>query len=142
MPGESEHTANNMQLRLMLPTEVLIDEPVVKGIAEAYNGEFCLLPRHIDFTAALPPGVLRFFTADGEESFAAIDSGVLVKCGQDVLVSTINGVRCADLGQLQGLVEARFLTLDDAERKARAALARLEAGTLRRFRDLQEKLHD
>lgn len=142
MPSTSEHTTSSMQLRLMLPTEILIDEPVVKVVAEAYNGEFCLLPRHIDFTAALPPGVLHFFSADGEESFAAIDSGVLVKCGQDVLVSAINGVRCTDLGQLQSLLEARFLILDDAERKARAALARLEAGTLRRFRDLQEKLHD
>jgi F-type H+-transporting ATPase subunit epsilon len=38
-------------------------------------------------------------------------------------------------------VEERFLELDEHERKTRTALARLEAGTLRGFRELQEKFH-
>ncbi|MCG6985264.1 MAG: F0F1 ATP synthase subunit epsilon, partial [Thiocapsa sp.] len=110
--------------------------------AEAENGSFCLLPRHIDFVAALVPGVLTFVTPAGAETFAAIDEGILVKCGQDVFVSTLNGVRGTDLGRLKALVEERFLELGEHERKARTALARLEAGTLRGFLELQEKLHD
>lgn len=130
-----------MRLQILLPTEVLVDEEVVKVIAEAENGAFCLLPRHIDFVASLVPGVLCFCARDGEESFAAVDEGVLVKCGRDVFVSTLNGVRGSDLGQLQSLVEERFLELDEHERKVRSALARLEAGTLRGFWELQEKFH-
>ncbi|KPJ87561.1 MAG: ATP synthase F0F1 subunit epsilon [Gammaproteobacteria bacterium SG8_11] len=128
-----------MHLKVLLPTEVLVDERVTKVIAEADNGAFCLLPRHIDFVAALVPGVLCFCGAKGEEGFAAVDEGVLVKCGHQVLVSTLNGVRDTDLGRLQDLVEERFLELDEHERKTRSALARLEAGTLRGFRELQEK---
>lgn len=131
-----------LRLQVLLPTEILVDEPAVKVLAEAENGSFCLLPRHIDFVAALVPGVLSFVTPAGEETFAAIDEGTLVKCGRDVFVSTLNGVRGTDLERLKALVEERFLALDEHARKARAALARLEAGTLRGFLGLQEKLHD
>ncbi|RRQ22994.1 F0F1 ATP synthase subunit epsilon [Thiohalobacter thiocyanaticus] len=130
-----------MRLQVLLPTEVLVDTKVVKVIAEAENGAFCLLPRHVDFVAALVPGVLSFFTPTEEERFAALDEGVLVKCGRDVFVSAFDGVRGTDLGRLQALVEARFLELDEHERRTRTALARLEAGTLRGFRELQERFH-
>jgi F-type H+-transporting ATPase subunit epsilon len=131
----------HMRLQVLLPTEVLVDKEVVKIVAEAENGEFCLLPRHIDFVAALVPGVLCFSTREGEEFFAAVDEGILVKCGRDVFVSTLNGVLGTELGQLQSLVDERFLELDEHERKVRSALARLEAGTLRGFWELQEKFH-
>ncbi len=130
----------DMHLRVLLPTEVLVDENVQKIIAEAVNGEFCLLPRHVDFVAALVPGVLYFYSTGQAENYVALDQGVLVKCGREVFVSTTNGVRGTELSQLQALVEERFMELDEHERKARTALARLEAGTLRRFRDLQENL--
>lgn len=130
-----------MRLIVSLPTETLVDEKVVKVIAEAENGMFCMLPRHCDFVAALVPSVLYFFPSEGKESFAAIDESVLVKCGSDVFVSALNGIRGADLGQLKDLVEKSFLHLDESERKARTALARLEAGTLRGFRDLQAKTY-
>ena len=128
-----------MRLRISLPTETLVDEDVAKVIAEAENGMFCILPRHTDFVAALVPSVLYFFAVEGRESFAALDEGILVKCGRDVLVSAPKGVRGTDLDRLESLVETSFLQIDEAERKARTALARLEAGTLRGFRDLQEK---
>lgn len=130
--------ASYMQLQVLLPTEILVDEKVIKVIAEAENGSFCLLPRHIDFVAALKPGILSFYSSDGDEFFAAVDEGILVKCGYEVFVSTLNGVRGANLNQLQILIDERFLELDEHERKARTALARLEAGTLRGFKELQE----
>ncbi|MDT8384703.1 MAG: F0F1 ATP synthase subunit epsilon [Gammaproteobacteria bacterium] len=130
-----------MRLQVLLPTEVLVDETVTKLVAEAENGEFCLLPRHIDFVAALVPGVLYFSDRDGAEHYVAVDQGVLVKCGREVSVSTLNGARGTDLDRLQTLIEERFLALDEHERKTRTALARLEAGTLRGFRELQEKFH-
>ncbi|MGD2112077.1 MAG: F0F1 ATP synthase subunit epsilon [Gammaproteobacteria bacterium] len=131
-----------MQLRVLLPTGVLVDQAVSKVIAEADNGEFCLLPRHIDFVAALVPGMLCFTPLVGAETYAAVDEGLLVKCGRDVFVSTLNGVLDTDMTRLQALVEEQFLARDEHQRKARTALARLEAGTLRGFRELQERFHD
>lgn len=130
-------TLNNMTLKVSTPTTVLIEEPVSKIIAEAVNGYFCLRPRHIDFVTALIPGILTFHVTDANEQFVAIDNGILVKCGQDVMISTLNGVRGTTLEQLRDTVAQHFLELDEHERMARNALARLEAGTIRRFTELE-----
>ena len=128
-----------MRLTVLLPTEILVDEEVAKVVAEAQNGSFCLLPRHIDFVAALVPGLLSFVkTADGAEEFLAADEGLLVKCGPQVLVSTRQAVRGEELGLLRETVEKTFKVLSDQEKRARSALANLEANFIRRFLKLEE----
>jgi F-type H+-transporting ATPase subunit epsilon len=128
-----------MRLTVLLPTEILVDEEVAKVVAEAQNGSFCLLPRHIDFVAALVPGLLSFVkTADGAEEFLAVDEGLLVKCGPQVLVSTRQAVRGEELGFLRETVEKTFKVLTDQEKRARTALANLEANFIRRFLKLEE----
>lgn len=128
-----------MRLKVLLPTEVLVDEEVTKVVAEAQNGSFGILPKHIDFVAALVPGILLYVDADGREWFVATDHGTLVKLRGEVLVSTRNAVAGEDLGTLRDVVERRYLEVDDHERSARSALARLEAGVVRRFIELQEQ---
>jgi len=128
-----------VHLIVLLPTEVLVDEDVTKVVAEAPNGYFGLLPHHVDFVAPLVPGILSFATRDGRLEHVAIDEGILVKCGVDVRVSVMNGARGGDLPELQHTVHARFRRLDDDQRTARAAIARLEAAALRRFVELEER---
>ena len=126
-----------MHLKVLLPTQVLVDEPVAKVTAEAEDGGFCLLPRHVDFAAALVPGLLAFEPTAGGEQFLAIDEGTLVKCGEEVLVSTRRAVRGADLGELQRMVDEQFSVLDEREKAARTASAKLEADLVRRFMELK-----
>jgi F-type H+-transporting ATPase subunit epsilon len=126
-----------MNLKVLLPAEVLVQEDVAKVTAEAHNGSFCLLPRHVDFVAALVPGILFFETAGGRETFLAVDEGILVKCGYEVMVSTRNAVRGPDLGELRRTVEERFKVLDDRERTARSTMVKIEAGFVRRFLEIQ-----
>ena len=130
-----------MNLKVLLPTEVLIDEPAIKIIAEAENGSFCLLPQHTDFVAALPPGILTFITDKNVEQFVGVAEGVLVKFGMDVRVSTLNAVRGESLGTLKQTITERFLVLDDRERVARSAIAKIEADFFRRFLELEELRH-
>lgn len=125
-----------MKLKVLLPTEVLLDQPVTKVIAEAENGCFCLLPHHIDFVTALIPGLLSFFDEAGQETFLAVNEGILVKCGQEVLVSTRHAVRGTDLETLKQTVEQQFRVLDEREKLTRSALAKLEASFVRRFQEL------
>ncbi|BEQ13890.1 F0F1 ATP synthase subunit epsilon [Desulfoferula mesophila] len=127
-----------MKLKVLLPDQVLVDEEAAKVVAEAENGSFCLLPRHVDFVAALSPGILNFVDQRGREVFLALDEGVLVKQGAEVLVSTRRGVRGDKLGDLRQLVDQRFSELDEQEVKARSAMAKIEAGFVRRFLELQE----
>lgn len=125
-----------MTLRVLIPKKVLLEEPVNKVTAEAVNGSFTLLPRHIDFVTALVPGILVFEAADGSEHFVAIDQGVLVKCEDEVFLSTRNGVRGLELEQLQATVREQYEVHDERERLARSASAKLEADLVRRFMEL------
>lgn len=129
-----------MRLMILLPTEVLVDERVTRIIAEAENGSFCLEPRHIDFVAALVPGLLSYVTETDEEVYVGIDEGTLVKCGPEVMVSTRAAVRGTDPAELKEAIQRLFLDLDDHERRARTALSRLEAGVVRRFVELEKGL--
>ena len=131
-----------MRLKVLLPTEVLIDRAVSQVIAEAENGSFCLLPRHVDFVAGLAPGILAFVAAeDDSEEFLAVDEGVLVKAGDDVLVSTRHAVIGPDLGVLRATIEARFHAIDERERQSRSAVVRMEADFIRRFIEMEKHVH-
>jgi F-type H+-transporting ATPase subunit epsilon len=122
-----------LKLKVLLPAEVLLDEEVEKVIAEAQNGFFTLLPRHIDFVAALVPGIFSYQTPGGAEHFLALDEGILVKQGDQVFVSAARAMPGDDLEKLQDTVENELKVLDDNDRKARTVMSRLEADTLRRF---------
>lgn len=127
-----------MHLKLLLPNTVLVDAPIQKLVADAQNGSFGLLPRHVDFTTALRPGILVYQDDDGDEHYVGIDEGILVKCRGDVLVSTRNAVVGTDLATLRETVRERYLELDEGEKLARSALARLEVGVVKRFNELRE----
>jgi F-type H+-transporting ATPase subunit epsilon len=128
-----------MRLQVFLPTEVLLDEDVREVIARAPNGSFAILPRHIDFVTSLVPSVLIFLDTEGRERFLGIDEGILVKHQRDVLVSTRRAVQGDDLASLRDIVRRDIVALDEHDRAARGALARLEAGVIRRFIELQER---
>lgn len=126
-----------MKLKVLLPIKVLVNEVVKKVTAEAPNGFFVLLPRHIDFASALVPGLLSYETETGKEVFLAVDEGILVKCLDQVLVSTRHAVRGLNLGELRKTVEDRFKVEDEHEKSVRAAMAKIEAGFVRRFLEIQ-----
>ncbi|MEQ8962905.1 MAG: F0F1 ATP synthase subunit epsilon [Coleofasciculus sp. C2-GNP5-27] len=120
-----------MNLKILLPTEILLDQEVTKVSAEAENGSFTLLPNHIDCVTAIVPGILFFESESTPEVFIAVDEGVLVKCGADVRVSTGRAIRSDDLDSLQQTVEEEFSRLDERERITAGAIAKLEASFAR-----------
>lgn len=125
-----------MTLKIILPAKVLLEKSITSVVAESQNGSFGLLPRHIDMVTALVPSILAFRTEDGEH-FAAIDEGILVKCGDLVTVSVRDAVYSYDLGSLEQTVRERYRSNDELNREMRSALARLEAGFMRRFMELR-----
>ncbi len=120
-----------MKIKILLPTQILLEEPAAKINAEAENGAFGILPNHIDFVTALVPSILSFVTPQGQENFLAVDQGILVKCGNEVLISTRQAIRGNNLETLQKTVETEFKTLNEKEKMARAAAAKLEIIFLR-----------
>lgn len=129
-----------MKLTVWLPSEILLDEQVDRIKAEAVNGWFGMLPRHIDFVTALVPGVMTFQPCGKPEQYLAIDRGILVKCGPQVSVSTRNAVRGADLEKLRTEVEVQFRAREERERAARAYEAKLEADLVRHLLEAEKNV--
>lgn len=123
-----------MNLKILLPFRIFAEQSGVSRIvAETCEGSFGLLPHRLDCVAALTPGILIYETESDGEVFVAVDEGVLVKTGADVLVSVRRAIGGTDLGKLRDSVEEEFLTLDEREQSVRSVMARLETGFLSRF---------
>jgi F-type H+-transporting ATPase subunit epsilon len=123
-----------MKLKVLLPYQVFAEiGEVSRIIAETPQGSFGLLPHRLDCVAALEPGILTYETRTSGEVYIAVDAGILVKAGEDVLVSVRNAIGGTDLGKLREAVAREFVNLDENERQVRAVLARLESGFVRHF---------
>ncbi len=129
-----------MTLKVLLPFQVFAEKTGVSRIvAETRQGSFGLLPRRLDCVAALTPGILVYETAADGEVYVAVDEGVLVKSGPEVLVSVRRAMGGTDLARLRDAVKQEFLTIDEAERDVRLVMAKLETGFLRRLASFQHE---
>ena len=126
-----------MHLKLLLPFGMFVEKTDVSRIvAETLNGSFGLLPHRLDCVAALVPGILTYESETGGEAgevYVAVDQGVLVKTGFNVLVSVRDAIGGTDLGQLHEAVKREFLTMNDRERSVRTVMAKMESGLIRRL---------
>jgi F-type H+-transporting ATPase subunit epsilon len=129
-----------MTLKVLLPFQIFAEKTSVSRIvAETREGSFGLLPHRLDCVAALAPGILTYETEADGEVFVAVDEGVLVKTGPDVLVSVRRAVSGTDLGQLHDVVKQEFLSLDEHEQSVRLVTAKLETGFLRHLATFQHE---
>ncbi|MGI5819652.1 MAG: F0F1 ATP synthase subunit epsilon [Armatimonadota bacterium] len=125
-----------MNLKIVTPTRIVVDERVVKVTVQGRDGSRTYLPRHVDFVTVVVPSVMSWRPAEGEEQFAAVDEGIVVKAGDEMLVSTVYAVHGPGLGRLRETVEGQFAERGEREKTARTALAKLEASIVRRFMEL------
>jgi len=129
-----------MNLKILLPFGVFAEKSgVARIVAETRQGAFGLLPHRLDCVAALAPGILTYEDNAEGEVYVAIDEGVLVKTGLDVLVSVRNAIGGTDLGRLRAAVEREFLNVNERERDVRLAMAKMETGFLRRLAEFQHE---
>jgi len=123
-----------MKLKVLLPFQIFVEESdVLRVVAETPEGSFGLLPHRLDCVAALAPGILIYETESQGEACLAVDEGVLIKTGTEVLVSVRNAVTGTDLGQLRAAVEQEFLSLDEQERSVRLLLSKMEGEIIHRM---------
>lgn len=129
-----------MHLKILLPFGIFAEQPSVKRIvAETPQGAFGLLPNRLDCVGALVPGIFTYETEDGGEEYVAIDRGILVKAGSEVLVSVRKAIGGMELGQLHEAVKREFLQLDEREKDIRSVLVKLETGFIRQFQKMQRE---
>lgn len=131
-----------MRLHVSVPGGVLRDVEVARVDAWTTEGAWTLLPRHADVAAVLRPGLLRYVPADGDdgapdETFLASDHGVLVKVGDVVRVASERAVVAGDLADATRTLRDHLTDRSEQERRARNALARLEADLVRHLGEIR-----
>ena len=130
----------HMNLKVLLPFESFADKAGVSRIvAETRDGSFGLLPHRLDCVAALAPGILIYEIETATEVYIAVDEGVLVKTGLDVLVSVRNAIAGTDLGQLHAAVEREFLHMNERERSVRSVMAKMESDFISRLAEFHRE---
>jgi F-type H+-transporting ATPase subunit epsilon len=129
-----------MNLKVLLPFRIFADKTGVSRIvAQSREGSFGLLPHRLDCVAALAPGILVYETEAEGEVYVAVDEGVLVKTGLDVLVSVRNAIGGTDLGKLHEAVEQEFLNLNEGEQSVRSVMAKMESDLIRRLAEFHHE---
>jgi F-type H+-transporting ATPase subunit epsilon len=127
-----------VQLKILVPAGIFASIAGVERIvAMTPSGSFGLLPQRLDCAAVLAPGLLTYSAANLGEVHIAIDAGVLLKTGAQVLVCVRHAIAGADLGRLREAVEQEILKLSAQESASRKTLAQLESGLIREFVKLQ-----
>ena len=128
---------SNMDLKILLPYKVFAEiKNVERIIAETNEGSFGFLPQRLDCVAILVAGIFTYKT--DKEYYLAVDQGILVKAGSQVLVSVRNAVGGEELGQLADKVKNEFKNTDENEEKVRHLASKLESGFLSRLRKFEQ----
>ena len=129
-----------MGLKILLPYKVFAEIKNVRRIVmETSNGSYGMMPHRLDCVAAIVPGIFTYETETGGDQYIAMDEGILVKEGLQVLASVRNAIGGADLGQLRASVEKEFINLDEQEKNVRLIMEKMESGfiyNLEKFRKL------
>lgn len=128
-----------MDLKILLPHRIFAEIKNVSSIvAETSEGSFGLLPQRLDCVAAIVPSIFSYETESKNTHYLAIDEGILVKAGNQVLVSVRNAFGGEEIGKLRESVENEYKKLDDTEKEIRSAMAKMESGFLDSFKKLQQ----
>ena len=126
-----------MDLKILLPYKVFAEIKNVNSIvAETSEGSFGFLPQRLDCVAVLVPGILTYKT--DKEYYLAVDEGLLVKAGDQVLISIRNAVGGVELGKLADTIKNEFATVSTDEEKVRYMASKLENGFLSRLKKFQQ----
>jgi F-type H+-transporting ATPase subunit epsilon len=127
-----------VQLKILVPSGVFASIANVERIVVMTSaGSFGLLPHRLDCAAVLAPGILTYSTAAPDEVHLAVDTGVMVKTGADVLVCVRHAIGGANPGRMREAVQQELMKLNEEDSSSRRTLAHLEGGLIREFVKLQ-----
>jgi F-type H+-transporting ATPase subunit epsilon len=123
-----------MNLKILLPYRVLVEKANISRIvAETSEGSLGLLPHRLDCVASLVPGIFIYENELQQEVYLAVDEGVLVKTGFDVMISVRDAIAGKELSQLREDVETSFLKQNEEDKTVHSVMAKLESGFIRRL---------
>ncbi len=123
-----------MNLHIVTPLAVVVDETVQSLRAEDASGSFGIWPGHAAFLTSLVVSVVSWMTPDGLSHYCAVRGGVLTVTGGDrIAIATREAVAGDDLATLDQTVLARFRADLEEERMEHVEATRLQFSAVRQL---------
>ena len=122
-----------MKLTVFTPLGTALKSKIKKVTLETLNGYYTLLPKHVDFAAAMRENIVVYTTEDGVEKYVACHHGIVVKVGDRVTMTVQDAVLGDTLDELSGVIKREFKQNDEKRKELNSAMARLELGIMRGF---------
>ena len=121
-----------MKLRVLTPTEVMLEQEVAHVTAEDLSGSLGIRPGHAPLVTALVPGIVVARAPDGTQRYLAVRGGVMLVGGEEVEIVSRQVVASSDLGHLAETVVKRFEKQDEQDRTNRVAFEKMRLSFMRR----------
>lgn len=122
-----------MNLSIVIPLSIVINEPVVSLRAMDASGSFGILPGHAEFLTRLAVSVVSWTTESGLARHCAVRGGALSVTGADIAIATREAVVGDDLETLDREVLAQFRAELDVERSEHISTTRLQLDVMRKI---------
>ena len=122
-----------MNLSIITPLSIVINEPVISLRAMDNSGSFGILPGHAAFLTRLAVSVVSWTNESGLERHCAVRGGALSVTGPDIAIATREAVVGDDLETLDRDVLAQFRADLDVERREHVSTTRLQLDVMRKI---------
>jgi F-type H+-transporting ATPase subunit epsilon len=122
-----------MNLSIVTPLAIVVDEPVTSLRAVDASGSFGILPGHAEFLTRLAISVVSWTNENGVARYCAVRGGALRVTGADIAIATREAVPGDNLETLDREVLAHFRADLDVERSEHVRTTRLQLDLMRRI---------
>ena len=126
-----------MRLVVCTPLGEVLNQEIQKISLEFLNGYHTFLPKHIDFASVIKPTIATYTLENGEQKYLACHTGIAVKKGKNITLSVNQAVLGNTLDELKSTILHEFKKADEQRKELNTAIARLEIGMLRGFKNLK-----
>lgn len=120
-----------MKLRILTPTEVILEQDVVHVTAEDPTGSLGIRPGHAALVTPLVPGVVHARSSSGQEQYVAVNGGVMLVGSEMVEIVSRQAIVGNDLQHLESHVVTDFEKEVLEDQANRAAFEKLRVSFMR-----------
>ena len=125
-----------MRVRIVTPTDVVLDEDAVHVTLEDITGSLGIRPGHTPLVSPLVPGIATVRNAHGAERFVALNGGVLIVNADTVNVVTRQATAGTDFEHLEDTALLHFGQEDDDAKENRVAFEKMRLTFVRRVLEI------
>jgi alternate F1F0 ATPase F1 subunit epsilon len=115
-----------LDLKVYLPTEILLDVNIKKITFKGKSGYITILPNHLDYISSFDNNVMKYIDENNKERFIASNSGILIKYADKIKIITYKAIMGSTLEKLNQKILETSEEENELEKESNAISKQLE----------------